>query len=540
MARKSRKNPPLEVAPAIERKTAIYVRLSREVVEKKGDSLENQKKICQQHLLTLPELGTAVIYEDNGFSGQNTNRPEFQRLLVAVEKGMIEAILVKDLSRLGRNSLQTGYYLERFFPLNEVRFIAVTDNYDSLTDQGDILIPIKNMLNEAHAIDIGKKVQASKHQVRLAGGYTGNLPPYGYKKQVGNCHQLLVDDVSAEVVREIYELVAAGTRVSTVVRMLNERKELSPSDYEKQRQGKKIDKDNPCKWSGFATKKILQSQMYIGNMQQGVHISVNRVVTKNAPENITLVKNTHEPIVSEELFQRVQEQLQNHGFNYTKDKKVVPNLFVGKIICGGCGKKMHRHRYTTKDGYKFSYVCETPYRHGSSFCEYESMFKIREKELLGLLEDILNKQGEILLGKSLLLVEKEIAYETVKAKRDMKLKQQDKLIQKNQKLLKTLYENLVNNIITADDYKNLKFDYEMAVNSAKQEYLEVKEKSDLLLLELNELYVLTEKLNQEGFSFPKEFLAQVVDNITIYSGNKIDIQFSFAFPIIDEVIDYGE
>ncbi len=127
MARKSRKNPPIEVAPAKERRVAIYVRLSREDLQKKGDSLENQKKIAQQHLLTIPELGAATIYQDNGFTGHNSQRPEFQRLLADVEQGLIECILVKDLSRLGRNSLETGYYLDKFFPLHEVRFIAIND-----------------------------------------------------------------------------------------------------------------------------------------------------------------------------------------------------------------------------------------------------------------------------------------------------------------------------------------------------------------------------------------------------------------------------
>lgn len=543
MARKSRKNPPVEVATVQEKKVAIYVRLSREDLQKKGDSLENQKKIAMQHLLTIPELGVPVVYQDNGFTGHNSERPEFQKLLSDVEKGLIECIMVKDLSRLGRNSLETGYYLDKFFPTHGVRFIAINDQFDSSTDQGSILVPLKNMLNEAHAIDLGKKIQASKHQTRLAGGYTGNVVPYGYEKEVGNCHQLLLDEGSAPVVREIYELVAEGTRVSTVVRMLNERKQLSPSDYQKQKKGEKIDTDNQCKWSCYITRKMLQSQMYIGNMEQGKHISINRVKTKNAPENVTLVKNTHEPIVSDELFKRVQEQLQIHSIGGTRQKLEEPNVFVGKIFCGGCGRTMYRNRHHTKEGYKFKYVCATTYRVGASFCEYEAMFKMQEKELLEILGTILNKQAEILLGKNLLLIEKEVEYDSVKAKRDQKLKELENLIKKNQKYLKSLYENLVSNTISPEDYKELKAGFEIAVTEAKKEFIEVQEISDLLLEEIKALTTLSlelRELKQKDLLLSKDVVAKLVDKITIYSGKKIDIQFSFAFPMIDEVLGHGE
>lgn len=540
MARKSRKNPPLEVAPAIERKTAIYVRLSREVVEKKGDSLENQKKICQQHLLTLPELGTAVIYEDNGFTGQNTDRPEFQRLLVDVKKGLIEAIIVKDLSRLGRNTIETGFFLDKLFPLHEVRFIAVTDDYDSLTDQGSIMIPIKNMLNEAFVIDLGKKISAAKQQSIQSGVYVGSIPPYGYLKDKKNHQKLVVDETTAPVVREIFQLVADGHNVTSVVRMLNERKQLSPSDYEKQKKGISIDPDEQCKWSRYITTTILKSQRYIGNMEQGKWITKNRVTVKNTPEEFIVVEGTHEAIVSDKLFQRVQEQLEANKGASTKQKLNLPKLFKGKIFCGGCGRHMDGSPISRKKDSKMKYVCNTPYTQGISFCKYEAVFKIREEDLNQILVEALDKQAEVMLGKNLLLLEQQVQLETITSECDKKLKELDKLVANNQKYLKSLYENMITDVITSKEYKTLKSDYESVVEESKQEYWEIIKKRDLLSKEIQRLNTLSGELRKPDFTITQKVVDDMIDKIIVYKGNKLEIQFSFSFPLIDEVIDYGE
>lgn len=539
MARKSRKNPTPEVAPAIDRKTAIYLRLSREDLQKKGDSLENQKKICQQHLLSLPELGTAVIYEDNGFTGHNSDRPEFQKLLTDVEKGLIEAIIVKDLSRLGRNSLQTGYYLDRVFPLNEVRFIAVTDNYDSLTDQGDILIPIKNMLNEAHAIDIGKKIQASKQQTIAKGGFVGRMPPYGYKKQDGNCQQLEVDEVSSKVVVEIYQLLLDEYSLSAISRHLNERKELSPTDYDNARKGKKIDPEHQTNWGNSAVKRILTSEVYIGHMKKGMHVNVNRVTVKNDPDKITFTKNTHEAIISEEMFQKVQECLSARCFSLD-GRSDFPILFSRKIVCGICGNFIYRRIKKRKNDMYNIYRCNIANKFGASFCSGETKHSFKEPELQKILSVTLNKQAEILLGKQLLLVKKEIELESVKLECKQKQKIQEQKITKTQKYLKSLYENFVSEVISPDDYKELKAQYEEEVKSAKAEYLAITEKADTLVQEIKFLTELSTELSNPELVITKEIVDKTVDKITVFSKERIEIKFAFNFPLIDEVIENGQ
>lgn len=540
MPRKSRKPDNLpcpEAIPSIERKTAIYLRLSKEDKYRKNDSLENQRKITENHLLTLPELGTATIYEDNGFSGQSSNRPELQRLLSDIKNGLICCVIVKDLSRLGRNTLDTCYYLDKFFPEKEVRFIAVTDNYDSLTDQANILVAFKNMLNEAYAIDLGQKIQAAKCQIRLSGGYTGNIPPYGYKKQDGNPRQLLIDEVSAVVVREIYHDVANGDTLSSVTQKLNLRKELSPSNYERMKAGKDI---NPNKyWSRGGIKKIVQSQMYIGNMHQGFTTNINRRIVRNDPSEFILVENTHEAIVSKELFTQVQEILQTKSKPKTNTSINIPNMFTGKIFCGSCGKPMQRRVQQTKSGNTIKYRCHIGYTIGCPLAIKPTNVIISEIDILCVIKEYLSKQAEILLGKKIILAQKELELENVQSECNRQQKDLEVKIKKNQKYLKSLFENLVSNVISSNEYRELKEDYEYSLKQAKAQYIEITTKANELIQEIRLLCEISSEMNQQEFEVTPQIVNSMIQKITVLSKTELDIQFSYQFAAIDEVIADG-
>ena len=187
MARKSRKNVLIEtpMKASVFSRTAVYLRLSVEDNNNRGNSLENQQLIIQDYLADKPEFKIVGTYTDNGLSGLNYNRPGFQRMLEEIEAGRIDCVIVKDLSRLGRNFIDTGYYIEQYFVTRNIRFIAVTDQFDSsCADQlhGGIMLPLKNMINEAYALDIGRKIKAQAHQAMLNGEFVGARAPYGYRK----------------------------------------------------------------------------------------------------------------------------------------------------------------------------------------------------------------------------------------------------------------------------------------------------------------------------------------------------------------------
>jgi DNA invertase Pin-like site-specific DNA recombinase len=218
-------------------RAALYIRLSVEDKHTRTISIETQMLILERFLEKHPAIVVYDKYIDNGATGTNFHRPAFQQMLSDIEAGYINCVIVKDLSRLGRNTIDTGYYIEQYFPVRKVRFIAVTDQYDS-ADPSDIhagiILPLKNMINEAYALDIGRKIRAQQRQAMKDGEYVGGRTPYGYIKAKDNCHQLIVDPGAASVVKQMFEWASEGDGINTIVRKLNESGVISPSHYKKE------------------------------------------------------------------------------------------------------------------------------------------------------------------------------------------------------------------------------------------------------------------------------------------------------------------
>lgn len=238
MARKSRKETVVLPAPEIDAtcRAGIYVRLSVEDKHTHTASIETQQLIIARYLEQNPEIIVVQTYIDNGATGTNFHRPGFQQMLSDIEAGLINCVIVKDLSRLGRNVIDTGYYIERYFPMQKVRFIAVNDRYDSSSPDNahdGIIIPLRNMINEAYAMDIARKIKAQQRQAMKDGKYVGGRTPYGYLKAPDNCHQLIVDPVAAEVVKTMFQWAAEGAGLNTIAVRLNEAGYLSPSHYKR-------------------------------------------------------------------------------------------------------------------------------------------------------------------------------------------------------------------------------------------------------------------------------------------------------------------
>ncbi len=313
MARKSRKNlVEAAVKPAAESmklwQAALYIRLSVEFNSGRGDSLETQRQIMEAYAALQPDIAVVEVYVDNGITGRSFERPAFEKLLADVDSGKINCIHVKDLSRLGRSTIDTGYYIEKYFPLRHVRFIAVNDQYDSeeADNSSHILVPLKNMMNEAYAADISKKVWAQQRQSMKEGAFVGGRPPYGYKKAPDNCHKLLVNEETAPIVRQIFRWAAEGTALGQIVRRLNERGVLTPGLY-MVKCG--MAQSSKCagggKWTTWTVQRILVDQVYLGDMVQGKSKVVGHKQFPVPPEEWIRVHNTHEPIISRELFAKV-------------------------------------------------------------------------------------------------------------------------------------------------------------------------------------------------------------------------------------------
>ena len=236
MARKSRKGLDVALSPTAPQKTifyvGVYVRLSVEDKKRKGDSIEMQQAIIQEFIDERHDFEIREIYIDNGMSGQSFERPAFLRMKEDIESGLINCCITKDLSRLGRNAIDTGFYIETYFPKHSVRYIAITDGYDSADGQsGGIMVSLKNMVNETIALETGRKLRAHHDMLTREGGFSGAHAPYGYLKADNDVHKLVPDEYAGAIVRRIFEMYSSGTGITVILEWLNSDGILSPKEY---------------------------------------------------------------------------------------------------------------------------------------------------------------------------------------------------------------------------------------------------------------------------------------------------------------------
>ena len=326
--------------------TALYCRLSREDGDRmESDSIGNQRKLLEEYIENHPELTVAECYADDGYTGTNFQRPAFQRMLRDMESGRIRCVLVKDLSRFGRDYIETGRYLERWLPEHGVRFIAVTDNIDSARGAYDMMMPLKNLFNTQYARDISQKVKSALRAKQQRGEFIGAFASYGYCKDPQNHNRLVIDPPAAEVVRRIFTLFENGTGKLRIARQLNEEGIPCPSEY-KRLTGEKYRNNHRLAattyWTYATIHRILQNEMYIGNMEQGRddRLQMHGKARRKERSLWTVVPGTHQPIIEQDQWQRVQTLLNANA--RTPDFRQSISPFAGVLKCGDCGRAMVR------------------------------------------------------------------------------------------------------------------------------------------------------------------------------------------------------
>ena len=359
MARKSRKHQYTEMFRSSTANAVGYVRLSV-ANQEEFNSIQNQKFIIErwgdQHQIPISHY-----YIDNGFSGQRFDRPAFQEMIKAILAGKINCVIVKDLSRLGRDYITTGYYIEVIFPANGVRFVSVNDQFDTIdgiTNQehpysSRIRVPIINAFNEQTSIEIKKKVEATLDMKAQQGTFIGPRAPFGYQKSESNHDKLIPDPKAAIVVRKIFELAANGTGMTAIVRYLNEKNIPTPIQYARSKGLAGNYDDGNGDWNSRSVKYILTNRTYTGMLIQGKE--------KRA------VAATHEPLVDTDTFDAIQRSFQAKAFNLTTKGQSTENVLKGKVICGCCGGKMQRKRGTNHADWYF-FTCITKNRLGVGKC----------------------------------------------------------------------------------------------------------------------------------------------------------------------------
>ena len=353
-------------APVGGYKLGGYVRLSRED-EKKGlnasESIQNQKDLILQHIAGNPELQFVDFYEDDDFTGQNFQRSGFERLLSDLEAGRVNMVITKDLSRLGRDHIETGFYVEKYFPLNKIRYVAITDDVDTFTESVDNdMTQFKLMFNDFYSKDISKKIRATFDTKRRNGIYIGGFAPYGYKIEIKG--RFVIDEPAAAIVRRIFATYCEGCTYVSIAKMLNDEGIIPPVLYKKQTSKYAGGKPSLTgKWCPQTIRKMLTDKTYIGCMVQKKSRKINYKVDKYEilkKEHWIVVPDMHEPVVTKEIFDMVQALVGRNNTKYTKNPKtgeaiVYQHVLAGLIFCGECGNRMTFDR--NKNSTVFNVVC---------------------------------------------------------------------------------------------------------------------------------------------------------------------------------------
>ena len=454
---------------------AVYLRLSRDDgiygSGAESNSIRSQRNLVCSYIRKKDDMEIYDIYVDDGWSGANFDRPSFKRMIEDIEAGHVNCVIVKDLSRFGRDYIEAGRLIQKTFPAFSVRFIALDDNFDSLTadfNEKTLVLPVRNFINDSYCSDISKKVRSHQQAKREKGDFIGAFAVYGYRKNPENNSQLLVDGYAAGIVKKIFAWKIAGFSSLAIAEKLNGMGILSPMEYKKSK-GEKFSTGfvthARAKWSSVAVKRILANEMYTGMMVQGKNekasYKVKRLAEKPREEWVR-VADTHEAIVPVEDFEIVQKLLAID--TRASAGKAGCHMYTGFLYCGDCGKPMSRrvNRYKGKE--KVYFIC--PSRNKGLGCTRHS---IPEEELKHLILAGLQQHLALFLNKSYVLSqieEMEIKFgEAELFSREIQRlhKEQEKFMS----LRTSLYEDFKQGIITGEDFKDFRKIYEIQYQAAE-------------------------------------------------------------------------
>ena len=522
-----------------EKITALYERLSRDDFGKDDDqqresnSISNQKAMLEE-FAARQGFTNIVHFTDDGISGTCFERPGFKRMMEDIKSGKINCIVVKDLSRLGRNYIEMGKYLEQIFPMMGIRFIAINDNYDNAnsesSDSDSIVVPFKNLLNDSYCRDISIKVRSQLDMKRRKGEFIGGYAIYGYCKDKRNKNRLVVDEYAADIVRSIYRRKLEGMSAQAIAEQLNSENVLAPSEYKRlcglnYHSGFKA--GTHAKWQAIQVLRILKNEIYTGTMVQGRRQKINYKIKKirDVEESGWIrVPNMHEAIIPQKLFDTVQEVLKLDTCA-SKGQQTV-NLFSGIVRCGGCGQNMVR-RTVSKNGKKYIYLhCVT--NHNGLGC---SSHLISESKLAEVVLAALQGKVQQISGLEHRLDE---INEIPKNERRLKsveehLKMLEQEEQKYQTLRRQLYEDMSSGIVNKEEYKEFSHSFNEKVETIRKAKAEMNRQRDCLNnLDVEHLpWIEDFKSYQNLTSLNRRVLVELVESITVYDKEHIHIQYRF-------------
>ncbi len=524
---------------------AIYLRLSSDDGDKaESDSIRNQRSLLQDFVSKHSELSLIEEYVDDGYSGANFERPAFQRMMENVRNHKINCIIVKDLSRLGRNYIETGRYLEKIFPVLGVRFIAVNDHYDSADTKNDadqIIVPFKNLINDAYCRDISMKIRSQLEIKRKKGEFTGSYASYGYAKDPVDKNHLVIDEYAAEIVRFIFNMKMDGYSADRIAMKLNEMGVLTPMEYKRScgfnyTCGFRSYKD--AKWCATSVLRILKNELYVGTMVQGKTRKINykvKACMDVRPEDWVRVEGTHEPIVSREIFECVQNLMKLDTRTSPEEEMIY--IFSGLLRCGDCGQNMV-HRVVKKKGKQYRYYHCSTYKNKEGCTSHN----ISDAKLQKVVLEAIQKQIALLVQADAIMAQIEnIPQQQFGVKLlDSQIRTLNAEVQKYKDLRNNLYQDMVDGIITREEYRDIKQTFTRKMERAEESIRELETKKRRLLSnEMRTQKWVEEFKNCRNIeSLDRKVTVMLIKRIVIYSSDRIEIHFNHADEMA-ELISYA-
>ena len=518
---------------------AIYLRLSKEDGDvaaggrPESNSISNQKDLIMDYVGKHPKIHVHSVRVDDGYSGVDFNRPNFQQMLDDIRTGSVDCVIVKDLSRFGRNYIEAGRYIEKIFPMMGVRFIAVTDGYDSLNNAGgsEMMVPFKNLINDAYSRDISIKIRSNLEVKRKRGEYIGAFVSYGYRKSEEDKNRIVVDEYAAGVVKDIFRMKLLGMSQQAIADTLNEKGILPPLAYKNSigiRLKTSFDMGETPEWNPVSVTRVLKNELYTGVLIQGKQTTPNYKVKTRVmkPESQwARIEDSHEAVISRQDFDLVQELLRLDTRCTPGSDRVYP--LAGVLVCGDCMEGRVRRTVPANGKQYVYYVCSANKKNKQE-C---SSHRISESDLTGAVLKSIQLHVSEMLGicnASALLDElqwKQAGIE--KYEERIRLEKEKKARTDARKL--HLYEDFKDGLLTKQEYMQMKEEY--TSQSAISEKAIISYENEVELLKNNkgsrQEWIDTFKKYENITELDRAVVAALVKQVRVYDKKRIEVVFNF-------------
>lgn len=518
---------------------AIYVRLSKEDIDTayarkaESDSISNQKQLIFDFLKNKPEINIVSVRVDDGYTGTNYDRPAFQLMLDDIKAGAVNCVVVKDLSRFGREYIDAGKYIDRLFPYYGVRLIAINDGIDTITKDAsnEFGITVKNLFNDNYCRDISIKTRSNLNVKRKNGEFTGAFAPYGYKRSETVHNKLVVDEYPASVVQDIFKWKLSGMSQDGIAKKLNELGVLSPMEYKRSmglnyKSGFKV--KEKTLWTAVTVRRILTNELYIGTLIQGVRTTPNykvKVVKINEKKDWCVIEENHEALVTDKTFDLVQRLLLLDTRTSPNEERVFP--LAGLMECADCGSPLVK-KLTTSGKKKYSYYMCSKNKQQHTCSSHRIKADDLENTVLAVLQ---NQIQMVIQMNDCLEMIGNLPFRKINLKKaEERMEKIEDEISKYRRLKVSLYEDMKDGLVSKEDYIDIGTQYEERIKNAEQSKNQVRKEMDKLISNTSEQQIWMQDFieHKNLTTLSRTAAVELIEKVLIYEDKKIEVQFRHA------------